>query len=145
MTGPVCPHCGDLAHGCACPPEPYVGELSADVIYPCWLSDIDRANFAEHERDHLRDQLAAEREAYAHGLALVRADLHREREANRPLRHEVEQLRAAVADFFARSEERTAAYHASVRDETKTDLHREAYAKAAEATERLRALVGIKP
>lgn len=26
MTGPVCPHCGDLARGCACPPGPYVGE-----------------------------------------------------------------------------------------------------------------------
>lgn len=169
MTGPVCPHCGDLARGCACPPEPYDGDLSANAIFPCWLSDIDRANFAEHERDHLRDQLAAERESLRIDLALaaqaservaraartmiaarwaretapgdvdaaealaqaevhlkallgpeddrdsarnllaetevalcaevrrLKAELHQEREANRPLRHEVEQARARVA------------------------------------------------
>lgn len=184
MIGPVCPHCGDLARGCACPPEPYVGDLDAwfrlshladsaaheagqlraevareradaeawTAGYLAAAKDTDlagvrldrlavhlypadqftRVAFGEgaeccraarrlgedvttdaaagvygpqlatlcevaNEIDWLRRQLAAEREAYAHGLALAKADLHQEREANRPLRHEVKQARARVA------------------------------------------------
>lgn len=71
MTGPVCPHCGDLARGCACPPEPYDGDLSANAIFPCWLSDIDRANFAEHERDQLLRAAVAIRDARQRADALA--------------------------------------------------------------------------
>ena len=45
-----------------------------------------------------RDRLAETEAALCAEVRRLKAELHREREANRPLRHEVEQLRARLPD-----------------------------------------------